>query len=249
MTEREARLDRKTMDKERFEDIRHNLEIIKGRIRDLSAAGGRDPDSVKLIAVSKHFPLDDLELALAAGQRVFGENRVQELTAKADQAEDRGLDLDWHMIGTLQTNKVKYLLNRVSLIHSVDRMRLLETIQDQAARLGMVQDVLLQVNVSGEASKGGFRPGDMREVVEAASALTHIRLRGLMTMAPYSPNPEDARPHFAALRQLRDDLSREFSLPDLKELSMGMTNDYVQALEEGASMLRIGSAIFGPRQT
>lgn len=249
MTEWEARLDRKTMDKERFEDIQYNLEKIRGRIRDLSEAGGRDPESVKLIAVSKHFPLDDLELALTAGQKTFGENRVQELTAKADQAKDRGLDLDWHMIGTLQTNKVKYLLTRVSLIHSVDRIRLLETIQDQAARLGIVQDVLLQVNVSGEASKGGFRPEDMREVVAAASALTHIHLRGLMTMAPHYANPEDARPHFAALRQLRDDLSREFSLPDLQELSMGMTNDYVQALEEGASMLRIGSAIFGPRQT
>ena len=236
------------MDKERIEDIRYNLEKIQNSIRDLALAGGRDPAEIKLIAVSKNFPLEDLAVALEAGQTVFGENRVQELTAKAREAREAGLEPDWHMIGSLQTNKVRALLGMVSLIHSVDRMRLLEAIQKQAARLDLVQDVLLQVNVSGEGSKGGFRPQDMGAVMEAAPRFPNIRYRGLMTMAPFYQDPQDARPHFVALRQLRDDLARDYAMPDLQELSMGMTNDYVQAVQEGASMIRVGSAIFGPRQ-
>lgn len=235
------------MDKERIDTIVHNLGKVRRSIEDLAREAGRDPASIKLVAVSKNFPLEDLEAALRTGQRFFGENRVQELLAKLVEAEDRELECDWHMIGRLQTNKVKYLLGKVALIHSVDRIRLMNTIQRLAAQKSLVQDILLQVNVSGEESKGGFEVGEMRGVMEALKGYPNIRCLGLMTMAPFSEDPEEARPHFARLRRLREQLVHEFSLPHFQELSMGMTHDYGQAIQEGATILRIGSAIFGPR--
>ncbi|HPX92862.1 MAG TPA: YggS family pyridoxal phosphate-dependent enzyme [Bacillota bacterium] len=234
------------INEDRSQTIGRNLEELIQSIRLTALEAGRDPDSVRLVAVTKNFPASDVEAAFHHGQRVFGENRAQELVAKASEL-DSGVDCEWHMIGTLQTNKVKYLTGLVSLIHSVDSLRLLETIQRRAERMALVQDVLLQVNVSGEDSKHGFSPSKMDLVLQERGNLSHVRIRGLMTMAPFFDDPERARPVFAQLRLLRDQLSERHGMPQLAELSMGMTADYKQAIAEGATIVRIGSAIFGQR--
>ncbi len=236
------------MEKDRIEFIGRSLEELKGRIRDLALAAGREPDGVRLVAVSKGFPAGDVSAALSFGQRVFGENRAQELVGKSAELERLGLGCDWHMIGRLQTNKVKQVIGLASLIHSVDRVRLLDVIQRQAQARGMVQPVLLQVNISQEATKQGFGAEEVEAVLAAAEDYPNIEIRGLMTMAPFYDDPEDARPIFRQLRHLRDRLADPDALPAFTELSMGMTQDYAQAVEEGATLLRIGSALFGARE-
>jgi PLP dependent protein len=214
---------------------------IRRQVADAADAVGRDPADVRIVAVTKTVGVDVVAQALAAGITDFGENRVQEFLGKW------GLfpDVRWHFIGTLQTNKVKDVVGKAALIHSVDSLRLLEEIDRRAVQAGLAQPVLLQVNVSGEESKHGFAPGEVGEALAETSQMQGVRVEGLMTMAPFG-RPEDARWVFRELREVRDSL-RETG-PDgveLGELSMGMSNDFCVAVEEGATIVRIGGAIFG----
>ena len=216
-------------------------EAVRRQVADAADIAGRDPSDVRIVAVTKTVGLDEIAQAVEAGVCDFGENRVQEFLGKY------GLfpTVDWHFIGTLQTNKVKDVVRRACLIHSVDSLRLLDEIDRRAGQAGVVQRVLLQVNVSGEASKHGFEPGELRDALVEASRLPHVEVRGLMTMAPFG-RPEDSRWVFRELKELRDSL-REMPLNgvELDELSMGMSSDYRVAVEEGATIVRVGRAIFG----
>ncbi len=208
----------------------------------------RDPAEVQLVAVSKTYPLEDIAAALAAGQHDFGENRLEELWPKIRQAHDFGMDaIRWHMIGTIQSRKSGDAVGPVVLIHSVDRVKIAQRLSRDAIAAGCVLNVLLEVNVSGEESKHGFSPDELRSGAGELLALPGIRIQGLMTMAPYDSDPETTRPVFRALRQLRDDLAVRFPQSAWQTLSMGMTNDFEVAIEEGATIVRIGSAIFGVR--
>jgi hypothetical protein len=228
------------MDKE----LQKRIEQVQQRIEAACRRCGRNPAEVKLIAVSKTVPVERIRDAAACGLRCFGENYVQEALPKI-----RSLDpsLEWHFVGHLQRNKVKQVLGSFRLIHSVDRLSLIQEIDRRALRDQPVE-VLLQVNLSGETSKSGASPQEIPRLMEAILSSPHLRLRGLMTMPPFFDNPEMARPYFRSLRQLRDRLLPLISPPhSLQELSMGMTGDFHVAIEEGATMIRIGTAIFGPR--
>jgi pyridoxal phosphate enzyme (YggS family) len=194
-----------------------------------------------LVAVSKGRSVEKIQEAVRAGQKVFGENRAQELRDKSERLE---IDLEWHFIGHLQRNKVNMVVGKTVLIHSVDSRRLVETIAARAASLGITQEILLQVNVSGEESKYGMEEEETSAILEAALDLEAVEVRGFMTMAPLTVEKEDARPCFRRLRELRDRLSGFYTHADLGILSMGMTHDFEVAVEEGANMVRIGTAIF-----
>ncbi len=221
-------------------NVARNLESVRERIGHAATRAGRDSREVTLVAVSKGRPLEMIQEAAQAGQRVFGENRAQELRDKIDRL---AVDLEWHFIGHLQRNKVNMVIGKAALVHSVDSRRLLEAVASRAEELEIVQDILLQVNVSGEESKYGMEEEGMEGMLEAALALPAVRVRGLMTIAPLEAE-EKTRPCFRRLRELRDALARDFSPLDLGILSMGMTQDFEVALEEGANMVRIGTAIF-----
>ncbi len=203
---------------------------------------GRDPDEIVLICVSKTIPEETVREAHALGIADFGENRVQELLSKSASLLE--LPLRWHLIGHLQTNKVRAVLPRVAMIHSLDSIRLAETIQSHA-EAGRRIDLLLQVNTSGEATKFGTSPDAAPELAAAVSALPALRLRGLMTLGPLTDDREAIRRSFRLLRELRDAIRG--SLPEVELLSMGMSGDYEIAIEEGATHIRVGTAIFGPR--
>ena len=229
----------------RAEEIAANLARVRARIAAAASAAGRAPGSIQLLAVSKKMPADDVRAAIAAGQRSFGENYAQELRDKsALLADDSTLPTppEWHFIGPLQSNKVKYVAGRVALVHSVDSGTLLDAIEAR----GAPQACLIQVNVAGEASKKGLPPAELPALLDRFAAMKNVRCRGLMLIPPRG----DARPHFAALRALRD---REAAVTrpnvDLRELSMGMTEDLEVAIAEGATIVRVGTAIFGPRPT
>lgn len=225
--------------------IKERLESVEERICQACARSGRSRDEVTLIAVSKTKPIEDLKEAYACGMRCFGENKVQEITEKYPQMPR---DVEWHMIGHLQRNKVKYIVDKVSLIHSVDSMRLAETIQAEAAKRQLVVPVLIEVNVAEEESKFGVSAGSALALVEQASKLENIRIQGLMTIAPYVENPEENRWVFRNLRKLSVDIKeKNIDNVDMFVLSMGMTGDYEVAIEEGATMVRIGTGIFGSR--
>lgn len=221
--------------------IAERYGAIRRQVSDAADAAGRDPEDVTVVAVTKTVGIEDIRAALAAGVYDFGENRVQEFLGKY------GLfpTARWHFIGTLQSNKVKDIVGKAFLIHSVDSPHLLSEVDRRATQAGVVQPVLLQVNVSGEQSKHGLDPADVREVLIGASGMDGVEVRGLMTMAPLG-RPEDARWVFRELRELRDSL-REMPLNgvELHELSMGMSNDFRVAVEEGATIVRVGRAIFG----
>jgi PLP dependent protein len=225
--------------------ISRNLKEIHQRLHNAAVGAGRDPSAVRLVAVTKTVGLDRLQEAVAAGQTLFGENYVQEAKAKIAAL---GLGLTWHFIGHLQSNKARVAVELFDLIHSVDRLRLALALEQAALRLGRVQNVLLQVNLAGEESKSGTAPEDAEHLLSEISKLPHLRVLGLMTMPPWFPDPEEARPYFRALRELRDRLRRLPSVDgDLPELSMGMTGDFEVAVAEGATLVRIGTAIFGQR--
>jgi pyridoxal phosphate enzyme (YggS family) len=224
--------------------IARNLEEVRRRLGAAAHRAGRDPARVRLVAVSKTVPLDPLKEALAAGQRLFGENYFQEAR---DKIAALGPGVSWHFVGHLQSNKARSAVTFFDLIHSVDRLKLALAVNDAAAHVGKVQDILLQVNLAGEASKSGAPPEAVPELGRHISLLTNLRLLGLMTMPPYFADPEEARPFFRALRELRDRLEQEIVRGPLPELSMGMTGDFEVAVEEGATLVRIGTAIFGPR--
>jgi pyridoxal phosphate enzyme (YggS family) len=215
--------------------VAQRLTLIRERVARAAERAGRSPAEVTIVAVSKFFPTQAIEEAAAAGIAHIGENRVQEAAAKVSSL--RHLPVTWHMIGHLQTNKAKTALELFDIIQTVDSLRLAETLSRRAER---PIPVLLEVNVAGEASKFGLSPQDVPETAEAVARLPHLDMRGLMTMAPLVSDPEEVRPVFRELRRLRDALG-------LDELSMGMTDDFEVAIEEGATLVRIGRAIFGER--
>ena len=222
--------------------IAQNLEVVKKRIIEAAQRTGRDPAQVRLVAVSKMVDADRVRQAVAAGHRLFGENYVQEARAKMAAL---GPGLTWHLVGSLQTKKAGAAVELFDLIHAVDRLKLARALDQAAARAGKVQEVLIQVNLAGEETKSGVAPGEAPELLRELARLPHLKVAGLMTMPPWLP-PEEVRPYFRALRELRDRLRLELGLP-LAELSMGMSGDYEVAVEEGATLVRVGTAIFGER--
>lgn len=225
--------------------LKENLESVKSRIRDAALRSGRNPDDILLVGVTKTVEPDIMMQAYDLGLAEFGENRVQEFIRKADIINR---ECHWHIIGRLQTNKVKYLDNRVSLIHSLDRMELALAFQARGEKTGRVWDVLVQVNVSGEETKAGVSPKDLKDFVSAVVKLGNIHVKGLMTIAPYTEDPEEVRWVFRELSKLAVDMQREKKENmSMEFLSMGMSNDFEIAIEEGANIVRIGSAIFGER--
>ena len=226
--------------------IADNLKIVHERIRNAAIKAGRDPASVRLVAVSKTQPAALVDEAVRCGQLLFGENYVQEFAAKAAEVRE---PVEWHFIGHLQSNKVKYVAGLVSLIHSVDRLSLAEEIDRQWGRLGKVCNVLIQVNVACEASKCGTTAEGFLDLVAAVARLPHLRVRGVMTMPPFFDDPEGARPYFRELKRLAGVLAAEgIAGVAMTELSMGMSGDFEVAIEEGATLVRVGTAIFGERE-
>lgn len=223
--------------------IADNLEVVRARVAAACAAAGRTVADVRLLAVSKTCGPDAIREAAAAGQRLFGENRVQEAAAKIPECPGH---LEWHLVGHLQRNKALLAVNLFDWIHSVDSASLLATLDRHAATAGRRLQVLLQVNVSGERAKSGLAPDDVPTVLGSLASLGQITVRGLMTIPPLTAAPEKARPHFRRLRELRDQWARDFGL-DLPELSMGMTHDLEVAIAEGATIVRVGTGIFGER--
>jgi pyridoxal phosphate enzyme (YggS family) len=218
-------------------DIPGNLARVRERLARAAERAGRRADDVLLIGVSKTVDVDRIQAAIAAGIRALGENRVQEARGKVAAL---GRPVAWHLIGHLQTNKVKDALELFDVIHSLDRLELARELERRAAARGRAIDALLQVNVAGEASKGGVSPDGVGEALDAIGKLAHVTVRGLMTIPPEAARPEDARPWF---RRLRERAERH----GLRELSMGMSGDFEVAVEEGATMVRVGTAIFGAR--
>lgn len=227
-------------------DIRSNIEEVRRNVTAAARRVGRDPAEVRLIAVTKTVPVDAILEAAAAGITDFGENRAQELIHKF-RALSPDKRITWHFIGHLQRNKVRAILDKVTLIHSLDRWPLAVELDGQARRRGKVVRVLVQVNVAGEPTKFGLPPGEVPDFVAEAATLPGLRIEGLMTIAPQTGDPEDVRPVFRRLREMAQKLA---VIPGatMRYLSMGMSQDYVVAVEEGANLLRIGTAIFGRRQ-
>ena len=224
--------------------LQENFKEITEKIREAELSAGREPGSVRLIAVSKTKPIEMLEEAWSIGQRVFGENHVQEIVEKKTAHPE----YEFHMIGHLQRNKVKSVIGRVSLIHSVDSLRLAEEISKESVKAGLVTDILLEVNAGGEESKYGFTPEETVSAALEIAKLPGIRVKGLMTVAPNVEDPEEVRPVFRKIAQLAVDIrEKNDDNIDMYELSMGMTNDFRVAIEEGATMVRIGTALFGAR--
>jgi len=225
--------------------IADNLRSIHERMSSAAIRAGRTPSGVRLVAVSKTQPAEAIRAASEAGQLIFGENYVQELQEKTAQVPAQ---VEWHFIGSLQTNKVKYVVGLVSLIHSVDRLSLAREINRQWGKNGKTCDILLQVNISGEETKSGTTAEGVIELARQAAALPYLRIRGLMTMPPFYDDPELARPYFRELRRLSDVIEAH-NIPGvaMEELSMGMSGDFEVAIEEGATLVRVGTAVFGER--
>ncbi len=225
--------------------LKENLAMVTEEIKGACLKVGRDPSEVTLIAVSKTKPNEDLVEIYDAGCRDFGENKVQEMAKKM---EDLPNDIRWHMIGHLQRNKVKYIIDKVELIHSVDSYRLAEEINIQAKKRGIVVPILVEVNIAAEESKFGVSREDTIELVKQIASLDGISIKGLMTIAPYVVDSEENRPYFRKIRELSVDIEREnIDNVSMSVLSMGMTGDYQVAIEEGATMVRVGTGIFGAR--
>ena len=221
------------------------LNLVKKNIEEACDTAGRSPQEVTLIAVSKTKPVEMLKEAYDAGARVFGENKVQEIVDKYDQMPS---DVKWHMIGHLQRNKVKYIVDKVAMIHSVDSLRLAETIEKEAAKKAVIVPILIEVNVAQEESKFGLKVEEVLPLIEEISSYSHIQVKGLMTIAPFVENSEENRLVFRNLRNLSVDIAaKKFNNVTMNVLSMGMTGDYEVAIEEGATMVRVGTGIFGER--
>ena len=227
--------------------LEENIARVKASMARAALEAGRDPAEITLVAATKVQTSETIRAAIAAGIAVCGENRVQELTAHLDDYAYDGAKI--HFIGHLQTNKVRFVVGRVDLIESVDSPRLLEAVQRQAEKLNLVQDILLEVNIGREESKGGCLPEDLPALARQAAALSHVRLRGLMAIPPAAAAPGDNRRFFAATRQLFVDIRSQIgdNDTDIDCLSMGMSDDYEDAVREGATLVRLGTALFGPR--
>ncbi len=225
--------------------VRENLIAVEEKIREACARAGRNREDVTLICVTKTKPVEMLEEAYAAGQRNFGENKVQEICLKAPQLPE---DIRWHMIGHLQRNKVKQVMDKAVMIHSVDNLRLAETISREAVKRNMVMPILIEVNAAGEESKFGIALEETEQLVRQAAALPGLQIAGLMTIAPFTEDPESNRLYFRQLRELSVDIkSKCIDNVTMDHLSMGMTGDYQVAIEEGATLIRVGTGIFGER--
>lgn len=224
------------------------LERISSIFKKISYAAlrtDRNPEEIKLIAVTKSQPIDKIIEAADLGLRIFGENRVQEAKEKIERI--KGFNIEWHMIGHLQTNKVREAVKLFTLIHSLDSEKLAIAIDKESRRINKIQRVLVQVKLSHEESKYGVEPEELERFLHICNEFENIKIEGLMTIPPYFKNPEDVRPYFRKLKQLRDKVFDRY--PFIKQLSMGMSHDYEVAIEEGATMVRIGTALFGQRRT
>jgi PLP dependent protein len=226
--------------------IADNLALVMHHIDEAARKAGRNPDSIRLISVSKQVSFGQIIEAYQAGSKCFGENKVQEAVSKIDEINAQ--DISWHFIGHLQKNKIKYLNSRFELIHSIDSLSLAEKISTYCEGQNQRQAVLLQINVSGEEAKFGMTPAELEDQLPSFGQLNGIQVQGLMTIPPQNPEAENSRQYFSALRVLRDKFqAMNIEGVELKELSMGMTNDYLIAVEEGATLIRVGTAIFGQR--
>lgn len=225
--------------------LKNNLEQVKSNIKAACERSGRNYEDVTLIAVSKTKPLSDIEELITYGATEFGENKVQELT---DKYENVSTKVNWHLIGHLQTNKVKYIVDKAALIHSVDSVRLASEIEKEANKKGVIANILIQVNIAHEDTKFGINEDEIYDLINEIKNFEHIKIKGLMTIAPFVENPEENRVHFRNLYQLLLDIkSKNIDNIDMSILSIGMTNDYEIAIEEGATMVRVGTGIFGER--
>ena len=224
--------------------ILDNLERVREQIAQAAAKAGRDVNDVELVAIAKTHPAEKVREAVEAGQTLFGESRVQEARAKIPELSS---NIRWHFVGHLQKNKVRQSLSLFEMIHSVDSLALAQDINRIAEEEGLYPRVLFEVNVAGEGSKFGFAPDDLREQMEALLALPRLSIEGLMCIPPLAVESEDSRKFFAQVRGLRDSLEKEFNM-NLPQLSMGMTQDFLIGIEEGATLVRVGTAIFGERR-
>ncbi len=225
--------------------IAHNLRQIERRIASAAQNCGRAPGDIRLVAVAKTKSADLVRAAFDAGAHAIGENYIQEARQKFNALAD--LPIEWHFIGHLQTNKAKYAVRLFDLIHTVDSLRLASELNVQARKIDKVQNILVQVKIGAEKTKSGVIPDEAPELVDAISRLANLRITGLMAMPPFFDDPDRARPFFAGLRRLRDGIQAEYPGIDLRELSMGMTGDFEAAVAEGATLVRIGTALFGER--
>ena len=228
-----------------MEDIKKNLDMIRGEIAETAQQCGRSADDVLLVAVSKTRTPEEINVAIDAGVTDIGENKVQEIMDKFDAVKP----VKWHMIGHLQTNKVKYIIDKVSMIHSVDSYKLAVEIDKRAGAKGITMDILLQVNSAQEESKFGITTGETGQMInDILEQCPNVRIRGLMCIAPYEDDPEDARVYFAEVKKLYDEYGKiKHPNLDFKYLSMGMSNDFEVAIEEGSNLIRVGTSIFGAR--
>lgn len=225
--------------------IKKNISDVEEKIRAACIKAGRNADEVKLIAVSKTKPVEDIEEAYDYGIRDFGENKVQELDGKYPVLPK---DINWHLIGHLQRNKVKYIVDKVKLIHSVDSVRLAEQISLEAEKKNVEVNILVQVNIANEDTKFGLNESETIEIIKQIGKLSRVHIKGLMTIAPFTDNPEDNRCYFRGMKELAEKVdSLNIDNVEMKELSMGMTGDYEVAIEEGATLVRVGTGIFGNR--
>lgn len=236
-----------TIEQDNTSEIALNLAAVRRRIAAAATRANRDPAEITLVAVSKTKPITAIQAAYAAGQRDFGENRIEELTQKIELAAQLGMqDIRWHLIGPIQSRKTTAAAALPALLHAIDRVKIAERLSRDGQAINSVLSVLLEVNVSGEATKHGFSPEELRTHAVQLAALPGLTIQGLMTMAPFEADAEATRPVFRGLSLLRDQLAAELGI-HWPQLSMGMTNDFEVAIEEGATLVRIGSAIFGER--
>ncbi|SHK39224.1 YggS family pyridoxal phosphate-dependent enzyme [Paramaledivibacter caminithermalis] len=228
-----------------MERIENNINNVVNNIRNACLKAGRNPDEVKLIAVTKTIDVDTINCALKTGITDIGENKVQEIIVKYDKIQYKP---KWHLIGHLQTNKVKYIIDKVDLIHSLDSLRLAKEINKRAKRIERVMDVLIQINIADDEDKFGIGYDELDDFIKDMSEFENIRVQGLMTIVPYVKNSEEVRPYFREMKGIFDSLKNSnYNNINMNYLSMGMTNDYTVAVEEGSNMVRIGTGIFGQR--
>jgi len=228
--------------------IAENLASIESRMANAARHAGRDPKAVRLVAVSKQVPIEKIEQAAQAGQNLFGENKIQEALPKIESLDAR--NLHWHFIGHAQKNKARHIVGRFDRVHSVDSLPLAETLHRLSVARGVVTNILIQVNVSGEKSKFGVAPKCLEALLAQVSQWSGVSVQGLMTIPPYDPDPQNSRRYFSALRELRDRMVQvAIDHIGLSELSMGMSNDFEVAIAEGATWVRVGTALFGPQDS
>ncbi len=236
------------MNIEEAKTIKERLKIIRDRIEEAKIRSGREKEDIKLLAVTKTVTPERIVEAVEAGQSLFGENYVQEAKEKIDQLKESGFNLEWHFIGHLQRNKVKYIIGYFSCIETLDSIKLAKEINKHAQKHGICLPCFIQINISGEETKFGIAPKELERFLDELSDFKNITITGLMTLPPFSLDPEQVRPYFIQLRELRDKFYKTHPVANkMIELSMGMTNDFEIAIEEGATIVRIGTAIFGPR--